>query len=366
MACWRIWAMAAALLLVVLTGGRPALADEMADEMAAAVERAVAGMIQPAHQTFAAAAVDLRQAVDGLCAAPSPDRLNAARSAFAAAAAAFGGIEMFRFGPARADNRFERLFYWPDRRSRGFRQITATLREQDPSATDPVALEGKSVALQGLPALDYVLFGKGADGLAAPGADFRCGYARALGVRIAAVATALADEWAGPFARTIVSAGPANPTFRDAGEAVRAILQAAHEQMQITSDYMISRPLGYGSNPPKPMTAPLPQSGLGLLLAEGNIAAVERLMAAMQIRRALEEPEASLQEELAFFLDGARLAVAFARAAGRDWPGVLATPEAKTRIAYAPLALLDATEILGGKLPAALGLIQGFNSLDGD
>ncbi len=64
-------------------------------------------------------------------------------------------------GPAREDNRFERLFFWPDRRGRGLRQVQGILAEEDETATDPATLYQKSVAVQGLLALDFVLSGEG-------------------------------------------------------------------------------------------------------------------------------------------------------------------------------------------------------------
>lgn len=354
---------ASAICGLMLSAAAGASADEMGD----AVDRAATQMIQPAYRMFSDRAEAARTVTAALCAAPSPQGLTAARAAFAEMAMAFAAVEMFRFGPARIDNRFERLFFWPDRRGRGFRQVTNLVRLEDPTAQSPELLRQKSVAVQGLQALDYVLFAKDADTLAASPAGFRCGYASALTIRIAAVAAALNADWAGPFAAVLRTPGPGNPTFRTSSEVVRVLLQAAREQLQIVASHKISRPLGDAETAPRPQSAPLAYSGLGLAMVERNIAAVEALAAALDLRQAISTPEeAALLDELAFFLDGARLAIAFAVDMATDWPGVLAHPEAKARIAYAPLALADAIIILGEQLPAALGLIAGFNSLDGD
>ena len=55
------------------------------------------------------------------------------------------------------DNRFERILYYPDRKGLGLRQVQALLAEQDASVLAVGALEGKSVAVQGLGALEFVL-----------------------------------------------------------------------------------------------------------------------------------------------------------------------------------------------------------------
>lgn len=362
----RIAVVSMSLAAFALGPGAPAKAEEMAAEMAAAVNRAVKQMIQPAYQAFAERASSNASAIDALCAAPSEAALTQARQTFRASALAFAEVEMFRFGPAREDNRFERLFFWPDRRGRGFRQVATAVQTRDPTVLTPSTLRAKSVATQGLPALDYVLFGKGAEELAQAPAGHRCGYAAAIGARIASVATALDQDWSGTYVDLIGAPGPDNAVYRNSGEALGALLQAAAEQLQITSAYKISRPLGDDENQPRPKSAPLAQSGLGLEMAAHNIRAVEKLNRALDIQQALEEPEAALQLELAFFLDGARLAVAFAIEEAGDWPELLQNAETKARIAYAPVALRDAIDILTAQLPAALGLISGFNALDGD
>ena len=68
------------------------------------------------------------------------------------------------------------------RRARALRckQVQAALAEKDASATSPETLQGKSVAMQGLVALEYLLFGTGADELATADADYRCDYASAI------------------------------------------------------------------------------------------------------------------------------------------------------------------------------------------
>jgi len=361
---------ALALALAVMLAP-PARADEAPppEALAASVAGAVEGMILPGYRAFEAAATAEAEALAALCKKPGATPLWRARRGFKRLAAAFSRIEPFRFGPARRDNRFERLFFWPDRRGRGFRQVTEIIRVQDESARASDSLADKSVAVQGLPALDYALFGRESEQLRtdAPAAAFRCAYAQALGGRIAAVAAALARDWAEGYGRLVEAPGPDNPVYRSHGEVMQALLRSAREQLQVAADFKLARVIGDADRPPQPATAPFPQAGVGLRTTDANIAAIQDLLAAMNLPALMGAESAGIPDELAFHLAGARTALRDAiDLAGDQWPAVLANAEARSRAGYAVLALGYAIEILGERLPQALGLVAGFNSLDGD
>jgi len=52
--------------------------------------------------------------------------------------------------------------------------------------------------------------------------------------------------------------------------------------------------------------------------------------------------------------------------ADRTFEGHLSTQEDYDRLTYASLPLTGAITLLTGDVPAALGLIAGFNAMDGD
>ena len=164
----------------------------------AAIARAALNeVIRPGYAALAEETAALGEKVGALCEAPSSASLEAGRKAFAAAVAAWSKVEILRFGPIVADHRYERLFFWPDPKGLGDRQIRDALAMRDESVTKPDALSGKSVALQGLPALEYLLYGDGAETLAAPSSDgaFRCAFARAVAANSDAIAKSVAEEW---------------------------------------------------------------------------------------------------------------------------------------------------------------------------
>src|SRR5262245_31544549 len=122
---------------------------------------ALTEVIRPGYAALAEESAALGKKVGALCEAPSSASLDASRKAFASAVAAWSKVEILRFGPIVADHRYERLFFWPDPKGLGDRQIRDALVKHDESVTKPETLAGKSVALQGLPALEYLLYDDG-------------------------------------------------------------------------------------------------------------------------------------------------------------------------------------------------------------
>src|SRR5690606_22737995 len=98
------------------------------------------------------------------------------RAQFPAVVTAWSRIELYRFGPLMAQNRSDRILFWPDRKGIALRQVQAILADKDEAALAPETLARKSVAVQGLGALEFVLHGTGSEDLATPDGAFRCDY----------------------------------------------------------------------------------------------------------------------------------------------------------------------------------------------
>jgi predicted lipoprotein len=188
----------AIVMATTLLWGSVVTARAEADH-AAIAKASLTQVIRPGYAAFADATGALEDKLDALCAQPSSDALSQAKDAFAAAVAAWSKVEIIRFGPVIEDHRFERLFFWPDPKGIGLRQIQDALAKQDGAVTEPNQLADKSVALQGLPALEYLLYGDGADALAAAPkvedgqqplpdlddpAQFRCSFAASVATKI--------------------------------------------------------------------------------------------------------------------------------------------------------------------------------------
>lgn len=351
----------AMLTLVAL----PALGQSRA--FAPVVERLVHGVIVPAYDTFADEAARTQTDVAALCESPSKAALSSARQRFRTLVTAFAHIEPYRFGPAREANRYERLFFWPDRRGRGLRQVQGLLAQEDPSATDPERIKEKSVAVQGLPALEFALFGTGSDTLSedAPSgaAGYRCAYARTVAGAIQSVGEAMAAQWHASFAQTMIGAGPQNALYRTHGEALQDILQAAATQMELAATQKLGAAIGDSPADANPKRAPLWRSQSTLPMIAANVDAVRALVGAGLAD--LLESEVLVRSTL-FELGEVDRALAPLLDEGRDFLALASDPEAHRRLAFARIPLRAADRMIAGRIQGALGLAAGFNALDGD
>jgi predicted lipoprotein len=146
---------------------------------AAIARAALTEVIRPGYAAFGDATSALSEKVEALCKQPSDAKLKEAKDAFAAAVDAWNKVEIYRFGPVMEQHRIDHLFYWPDPKSLGLKQVQDALARKDETVAAPGTLAAKSVALHGLPALEYLLYGEGADALAEGDDDaaFRCKFA---------------------------------------------------------------------------------------------------------------------------------------------------------------------------------------------
>lgn len=353
-------AAAAALAALALS---PASAEP---DFAGAVDQVVTATIAPGYGSFADAAREQVAAMEALCAQPGKDTLAAAEDRFEAAVLAWSEVELIRFGPAREENRFEKLFYWPDRKGRGLKQVQRLLATEDETALEPKTLSQKSVAVQGLPALEFVLHGTGAEALS-EGDPYRCAYGRAIAVMISAQADALRAGWSddGGFAAVLRNAGGPDSPYRSHAEVVQDLLRAAGEQLQIVRDIKIVASIGDDPKRAKPKRAPFWRSGLTVATILANLRGVEALLS-QGLDDLLPEADASYAASVAFELRQARDTLDALTRTDTAWPDLAGSEVGHRQLSYVAIPIGGAMRFLTQNYPAALGLTLGFNSLDGD
>jgi len=331
----------------------------------AMVRGAIESYVRPAYATFASKADGLENSVQALCAGPSAARLAEARAAFGAVVGAWSRIELVRFGPVTEDNRLERILYWPDRRSTGLKQVQAILAEVDASAGAAASLAGKSVAVQGLGALEYALFGTGSDELAETAA-FRCTYAAAISGNVATIARSLDESWSKGegVARLWAEPGPDNPLYRDGGEALGELLDTMIHGLEIVRDVRINGFLGEDAADDKPKQALFWRSDETVEVLRGNLASIAGLLAASDMAAHLPEDRRWIVGSARFELANADRALA--GLAGLPIAEILADPGRRAKLDYARLVTSSLSDVIGRQLSGEFGLTVGFSSLDGD
>jgi len=368
----------AAFLVAAAMGCHLALADDEAAPAAPpritfepVVDRAIDVVILPGYRALAERAAEEATRTRDLCWQADAERLAAARDGFAELVLAWSRVEFIRFGPARDQNRYERLFFWPDPRGRGLQQVQEIIANEDPTATSVETLREKSVAAQGLFALEFVLYGTSSEVLtdtANPARSFRCRFGAAIADAISETAEEIVADWTKPdgYAALMRDAGPEDPVYRAHGEVVQELIKAAREQLQLARDLKLAHAIEATPDKAQPKRAPFWRSDLTIASIRANIDAVLALAGPDGIGAALTEDSAWIAAELAFELRQADEALARVDARGDRWETLVADKKNHEDLTYTLIPLADAIALLEGGYPDALGLITGFNSLDGD
>ncbi len=347
------------LVATVTTFASPAKAENPV------IAGAVSGFVTPAYGAFQSASVELRGDMNALCAEPSPDKLAAAQSTFVGVVTAWSEAEIIRFGPVTEENRLERILFWPDRKSTGLKQVQRALADKDATAADPATLKGKSVAMQGLGALEFILFGTGAEGLAAPGEDYRCAYGRAVAANVEEMASAIVDGWqdAAGISAQWANPGADNPLYRTDDEAVTELFDVFIHGLEMVRDVRINGFLGEEAAGDRPKQAIFWRSGATTASIASNLRGMRKLFEASQLVGLLPPDAAWIADSISFEFDNADRAL---EAADGPVAEILADPARREKLAYARLVTSSLSELFGVRLAGALGLTAGFSSLDGD
>lgn len=330
-------------------------------------EGAIETYARPEFAAFAKSTAALHDAVATLCEAPSETALQSAQQGFRSAVLAYSRIEFVQMGPLLVDERRERLLFWPDTKGIALRQVQAAIGSRDPTAADPASLKKKSVAMQGLAAVEYVLFGTGADDLVSAAGAYRCAYASAATTLIDGIAQALSAEWAatgpGSAADAMLNPDPASTDYRtdvEVGNKLAAVLTLGTDTVR---DQRLSPILSFTTGTPKPRSALFWRSGMTARALEANFAGLRDFFRAARFPDAAGTQNAWIAKGVEFEFEGA---LAAAHEVPDSVEAAVRDPEALKglRQMYVSTGSLDT--LLGGNLSAALGLTVGFSALDGD
>lgn len=348
---------------VVAVLGTPASA--LADDTTTIIGNVINGFVRPSYHTLHDGAARMAASMATLCNAPSQDHVVAARRAFSELVDAWSRVEIITVGPIVEHNRLERILYWPDRKGIGLKQVQATLASQDPAATDPRQLAAKSVAMQGLGALEYVLHGAGADDLNRREDRFRCAFGGAVALNLEQVTLQVSVEWDrdDAFAALWLHPGPQNPRFHNSGEAMTELADILITGLERTRDVRAKGFLGTSPENDKPHQGIWWRSGLTGASLSGNLQGLAALYRISRLGDVLPEDlrwiNASVSAQLA---NGAQDAEAFAG----PIEDALADPLRRSRLDHLVLVTESLTNLIGTRLTGALNLTAGFSSLDGD
>jgi uncharacterized protein len=329
----------------------------------------------PRYQSFLQATNQQEQSWVAFCKQPSADGFAAIRSAFQAVMDAWMPLQHVHTGPASLQSRIDRIYFWPERKNAVSKQVAALLHASDAAALAPDRIAVASVAVQGLPALQLLLYdGDDPARLFLTGdqaAAFRCAYGAAVARNLTAIAGQIVEGWSAAIAA--LQAAPARPGSEfglppSPKETAQQLFTDLLTLFQLVGDLKLALPLGQSLDNPKPKLAESWRSGRSMRNIELNLESARAMYGKDRSSgfRSLIPADADsdgLDERInEAFADAVSsstavpmpLDTAVADSGGRPEVEALLTDVRRVR------------DLVGQQLPSAIGLSIGFNALDGD
>jgi uncharacterized protein len=327
--------------------------------------KAVDGFIRPGYHRFHDSAGAMSSAMGALCAAPSQTSLDSARTTFGSVVDAWSRIEIVRVGPVLEGNRFERILFFPDRKSTGLKQVQAALAKSDESATSMETLKDKSVAMQGIGALEFVLYGTGFEALAAEKDGYRCRYGTAIAANLERLGGELAADWDRPdgIQAAWKTPGPDNPIYRDEAEAAKELLGVLVHAAETARDQRLESFYKGDAAKALPRQAIYWRSGNTFRSITANIEGIRDLMNQSGMVELLAEDNRSVISSTDF------VARSLSRVSADIEPDVAKALETPEQVAKLDFLLLNSRDLilrLNNDLGGGIGLAAGFSFSDGD
>lgn len=302
---------------------------------------------------------DLKRACEGDAKAAA-----AAKKDFAGAALAWAGVEFLRFGPMSEVGRPERFDFSPDPRGVARRQVAALIAKRDATALDPATLAKKSAAVQGLSAIELLLFG---DAHPITGTDeearYRCQLARTMAQSTQTLAEQILTEWQGDggWRRRMIEPRADDARYKSAEEPAADFVRALITGLQMIQDREVTPMLA--ATPDKPARLPFARAGLSKGYLASGVASTAALYEALGLGRGMPAEKAWMPRWVS---------AAFERLARDGPPAVEGMGRAKDNSDRArELRMIrfhidGIRKLVGREIAPQAGLTIGFNELDGD
>ncbi len=218
--------------------------------------------ILPAYTEQAEAAAALVGTLEAYCGAGG--ELPAVEARFAALFLAWQRSSIVQMGPVMQAEGPMRVQLWPDPKGFSDRAVRAALLAEDPALLADGGLEGRSIALTNLTALEALIYQP------PPPETYACALATAIARFQADLAAGLVAEWTGSsaFRRAYDSAATGNDRYPTVDDLIRDMLAGAVVYVDRLRKFKLLRGLGTEPGAARPGRTEALDSGLGLASIE--------------------------------------------------------------------------------------------------
>lgn len=317
----------------------------------------------PRYDALATATAAQAKAWAAFCPAPSAAGIAPLRDSYGKAADAWNAVEFVTFGPITLSLRADRISFFPDRRNAVSRGLAEIIADADPARLAPERFAQSSAAVQGLPALERLLYDEGAAEalVSGPEAARRCALGSAIANNVATIASEIRTAWGDKSSGVLgaVVSGKGDPAlFPDVGALPGMILTDLSGAYQRVSDTKLLPVLGSGPADAKPTLADSWRSGRSGRVAANMIRSADALLVAVAAQlpsrpQWVVTKAATAADAAADKLPSDIGAAAASASGAQGIQAALKTFKAAQLAVYKPIA-------------SYFGISLGFNALDGD
>lgn len=336
---------------------------EAAQPLPEMTQRVLDRYVLPRYETLATTTDQLAGSLEAACNGDKA-QFATARADFEAVVRAWAQVDFLRFGPMSVLGRPETLFFWPDPRGVVFRQLARIVAKRDPELLDPKALGDKSVAVQGLPALEILMWndkrpldGDGED------ARYRCSLAVAIAQNLARLARDISSEWQGEngWRNRMLKPGSGDKVYKTPAEPAADMVRALVTGLQMLQDRDVA--VLQAAKRGKSVRVPFNRSGLSGAYTAAAVSSLGALYEALGLAQEVPKEKVWMPRWIK---------AAFVRLAD-DLPDTVETnaggfdnPDRDRTLRVMRFHVNGIRTLIGRELGPLAGVTIGFNELDGD
>ena len=361
----------AIIAIFVVMNAAPGLSGERIESAAYAGVNTVLveTHVRPRYARLSAATEAFVTAAQDLCASPDETGLARARARFNDIMDAWIGVQHLRFGPIELFMRADRFYFWPQARGKVTDAIGEFIAAVDQATLLPSHIGRANVAVQGLLAVEVLLYGDEPLDAKSGANAIGCGLLGATAENMRSMADGTVAGWREgelSFSQLLAEPGSKNPYFQDHREATLAFFGSLHDSLQLIADVKLKPVVGDTIQEAKPHMAESHLSGRSLRNVIEGLEALQALYGG-EGGRGLGDLVRTGDPKLDQLLRKAfRLTITTARSIDRPLEEAAVDLSRRSQVEKLTMQVRALRQIVRDRLAPALGLSVGFNALDGD
>ncbi len=199
-------------------------------------------LVIPAYQNLESRSLELISATENFCFDLSVFNLDLLKNAYQQSMIAWQAIQHIQFGPITYFNWNYRMQYWPDDRGTSSRQLSSLIASQDETLLVSDSFARQSVGVQGLPALERILYND--DALTEfQNNNYLCLLSGTIARNINEISSGVSQRWQDEY-RALVLDPVTGGFYEDAEDLSIDFLKALQEAIAKIRDLKLAPALG--------------------------------------------------------------------------------------------------------------------------